>query len=449
MIEHARMVEDPTLEVRFLPSLAACALYGPTPVEVAEERCNELLVKADGDRRTMAIIQCVIAHLLAMQGRFEEARARYRRSRAMLEELGWRFHASLTSIDSGAVELLAGDFEAAEAELRGDLEVLQSMGERDYMPTIAALLSETLYQQGRLDEAEATTGLSEDSAAPNDVFSQYLWRSVRAKVLARRGDHVDAELLSKEAVRLIDSTDDPDSQGNARMDLAEVYALAGRTREAEHSLQQAAASLGSKGNVSRPSGHDGAGPSLHPRGDHRRRRVVRVRPAAYSARTEEGTMTQHDETNDPDLTPTLAETARRRADLHQALVALEEAISRPAVGRGPDWAKDVLRDLEELGRTIDEHVEVTERPGGLYDEIAAKSPRLSNNIGRLREEHPMLRDGTRELIERLRTTGVDDAWPLDQARDDLQRLLGRIVRHRQLGSDLVWEAYNLDIGGIE
>jgi len=28
-------------------------------------------------------------------------------------------------------------------------------------------------------------------------------------------------------------------------------------------------------------------------------------------------------------------------------------------------------------------------------------------------------------------------------------LLGQIVRHRQLGSDLVWEAYNLDIGGIE
>jgi len=27
--------------------------------------------------------------------------------------------------------------------------------------------------------------------------------------------------------------------------------------------------------------------------------------------------------------------------------------------------------------------------------------------------------------------------------------LGRIVRHRQLGADLVWEAYNLDIGGVE
>jgi hypothetical protein len=38
---------------------------------------------------------------------------------------------------------------------------------------------------------------------------------------------------------------------------------------------------------------------------------------------------------------------------------------------------------------------------------------------------------------------------LAEARNDLQRLLGRLSRHRQLGADLVWEAYNLDIGGIE
>ena len=36
---------------------------------------------------------------------------------------------------------------------------------------------------------------------------------------------------------------------------------------------------------------------------------------------------------------------------------------------------------------------------------------------------------------------------LDALRDDVQRLMGRIVRHRQHGSDLVWEAYAIDIGG--
>ncbi len=153
--------------------------------------------------------------------------------------------------------------------------------------------------------------------------------------------------------------------------------------------------------------------------------------------------------DDADLSPTLAETARRRADLREALVDVEQAISRPAVGREADWAKEVVLQLEGLAHAIEEHIEITERPEGLYDEISSKAPRLSTKIGRLREEHPALLNRTQQLIARLQTTGVGVAWPLEEARDDLQRLLGQIVRHRQLGSDLIWEAYNLDIGGIE
>jgi hypothetical protein len=65
---------------------------------------------------------------------------------------------------------------------------------------------------------------------------------------------------------------------------------------------------------------------------------------------------------DDDLSPTLAETARRRADLRDALVAVEQATSRPAVGRVPEWTKEVVLRLEGLGHAIDEHIEITERP---------------------------------------------------------------------------------------
>ena len=150
-----------------------------------------------------------------------------------------------------------------------------------------------------------------------------------------------------------------------------------------------------------------------------------------------------------EVTPTLAETARRRADLHHALVAVEQAISSPALGRESDWTKDVVRQLQDLSHTIAEHIEVTERPEGLYDEICGRAPRLTNNVERLREEHPELRDATVALTSKLETTAVGETWELSEARDELQRLLGRVVRHRQLGADLVWEAYNLDIGGVE
>jgi hypothetical protein len=152
---------------------------------------------------------------------------------------------------------------------------------------------------------------------------------------------------------------------------------------------------------------------------------------------------------DQDLSPTLAETARRRADLREALGDVEQAISRPAVGREHDWAKGVQIRLEGLAHAIDEHIEITERPDGLYDEISAKAPHLTTKMDRLRDEHPLLRERTQALVTKLQTTEIGPAWPLDEARNDLQRLLGQVVRHRQLGSDLVWEAYNLDIGGID
>jgi hypothetical protein len=155
-------------------------------------------------------------------------------------------------------------------------------------------------------------------------------------------------------------------------------------------------------------------------------------------------MADHEE-----LTRAFQEAARRRADLRHALVDVERAISSPAAGRLETWTGDVVKRLTLLRDSIDEHIEVTERSEGLYEEILHRAPRLSSQVDRLRAEHPALRTATADLIERLHSTSIGRDWPLDEARDDAQRLLGKIVKHRQQGADLVWEAYNLDIGGIE
>ena len=146
-------------------------------------------------------------------------------------------------------------------------------------------------------------------------------------------------------------------------------------------------------------------------------------------------------------TPTLEETARRRTNLYRAILELEQAAARPAVAREHVWAHGVIEVLKRLEIEIDEHIEITERAGGLYDEITKTAPRLTHTIDRLRDEHPQLRDTTRQLLARFLSTPLDAAWPVTDARDQIQRLLGQLVKHRQLGADLVWEAYNHDIGG--
>ena len=57
-----------------------------------------------------------------------------------------------------------------------------------WLSTVAGILAEAVYAQGRYDEAMRFTRISEELAGAEDVYSHVLWRSVRAKVLARRGE---------------------------------------------------------------------------------------------------------------------------------------------------------------------------------------------------------------------------------------------------------------------
>ena len=150
------------------------------------------------------------------------------------------------------------------------------------------------------------------------------------------------------------------------------------------------------------------------------------------------------------LTPALGEARKRRQTLHDAIVQLEMAISSPAAGRAPDGATQVTKAVVGVRDAFEQHVIVTEKPGGLYEEIMERAPRLAGTVKRLQDEHPTITESVAALVERLDAGEVEsDAWPPDNARNDLQRLIGAVVRHRQKGADLVWEAYNVDIGGTE
>ena len=93
------------------------------------------------------------------------------------------------------------------------------------------------------------TEQSEAIAAEDDVATQYLWRSVRAKLLARAGDHATAERLAREAIGIIEATQDPDSQGYAWVDLADVLRMAGSSDLAIEAARTAEARFEAKGNT--------------------------------------------------------------------------------------------------------------------------------------------------------------------------------------------------------
>lgn len=137
------------------------------------------------------------------------------------------------------MHLCLGDAVTAEKELRPGVDALAKIGEASHFSAISLVLSNALYLQGRYDEAEALTRQSEDACRPNDVYSHILWRSIRAKIFARREAFDDAERLAREALELARTSDFLLAHAYALADLAEVLELAGRRDEAAGALAEA------------------------------------------------------------------------------------------------------------------------------------------------------------------------------------------------------------------
>ena len=187
--------------------------------------------------------------LYAYAGRHAEAQGAIERSRRALLELGQRTVHAAMSMNAGWVALLAGEPERAEHELHSGAEVLEAAGETGFLSTVAAVLAEVLFRLDRGEEAEEWTLRSERATKPEDVTSQVLWRSTRAKVLARRGDATEALRLSAEAVEWTRRTDGLPFVGDTLAARGEALQLLGRTADARRALEEAVAVYERKGIV--------------------------------------------------------------------------------------------------------------------------------------------------------------------------------------------------------
>lgn len=138
----------------------------------------------------------------------------------------------------------------------------------------------------------------------------------------------------------------------------------------------------------------------------------------------------------------LARARQRRSDLHRALQELEEALASPVPGRSASWRADLTRVLERLIHAFRAHVEETEGRDGLLAQIVTEAPRLANPVERMKEEHVSL---SAEL-QRAKADAHAGVLSSGDVREELMGLCVKMARHRQAGSDLVYEAYTVDIG---
>ncbi|HZJ51848.1 MAG TPA: BTAD domain-containing putative transcriptional regulator [Actinomycetota bacterium] len=234
-LTHARRASDEDEERKILELYASSSLWGPTPVEEGIARLQDLRLRFGDNLLVEAGSLPRLAGFAAMQGRFDEARRLVSRSRALLDELGAGLMAEVT-VGAGIVELLAGDWAAAEKELRASYEAFERLGEVNARIVSASYLARALYEQGAYQEAETYVRRAEALTPDDDLAARIEWAPVAAKLLARSGDHAGAIELARAAVALAEGTDEIPAYAAALVDLSEVLEGAGEPAEAPRRL---------------------------------------------------------------------------------------------------------------------------------------------------------------------------------------------------------------------
>jgi len=151
-----------------------------------------------------------------------------------------------------------------------------------------------------------------------------------------------------------------------------------------------------------------------------------------------------------DTVPEVIEGVRsRRAGLRTAMSALERALAAPAVHRVDEWRQGVGESLAALHEVWTRHIVETEAPGAFLDELVDEAPRLSTPAARLRREHNEILGVINRAEKALDQVLLDEDHDVfvDTLRADLTEMLCALAHHRQRGADLIYAAYDVDIGG--
>jgi len=114
------------------------------------------------------------------------------------------------------------------------------------------------------------------------------------------------------------------------------------------------------------------------------------------------------------------------------------------VTAAPDaWILAVGGALSGLGRAWGEHVDFTEAPDGLFDELLDDSVEVAPEVDRLRRDHETVVAAMTRAQELLAspTAGPDDTKLLQT----LTGIAKQVDQHRRRGSDLLYQVYSVDV----
>jgi DNA-binding SARP family transcriptional activator/tetratricopeptide (TPR) repeat protein len=247
-LQHYKAADWPTSTC--LGELAAALHWGPTPVERAVERCEQLLRHEAKDRVGAAYITAFLGGLVAQRQEFGRGRQLVDEARVTFDDLGLsRAAATFSAQVLSEIEQLAGDLDEAERILRELVVQFERSNEFGRLASTAGELAYVLASQNHFEESADWTLIAERHSSADDLHAHIRWQPVRVLVHAWRGELAVAEKLSREIVLLADSTDDLNRRAIMHTCIGQALRLLDRSDGAMSELECALELYGLKGNI--------------------------------------------------------------------------------------------------------------------------------------------------------------------------------------------------------
>jgi class 3 adenylate cyclase len=251
-LDRARSMHDRYEEERLLGAICELAQWAPTPVLTGLTLCAELSERFTHNRGLLVPVLLTQARLAALGDDLGDAHSALDAARAVTSDLHLDLADAAIMAVSAQVASLAGEHGVAETSYRRSQALLLEMGQAGEARTFEACAARELYEQGRTDQAsQALDRLTSDSATL-DLRTQILTGSLRARIASTRGQHGRALDLAVATAGLAESTDDLCLQGDAHLDLAVVAHHAGDADQATAAARRAMDRYQAKG-ATRPA----------------------------------------------------------------------------------------------------------------------------------------------------------------------------------------------------
>jgi class 3 adenylate cyclase len=224
-----------------LANAPLAALWGPNPVPRAGGRCLDVVrllrITTDSPAVEATSTRCQ-AVLEAFRGRAPAARRMIDSARRTVTELGLRHALLEVEQFAGIVELVVDEPAAAEPHLLKAYNGFRRMGLDADTAETAALLGRACLALDRDAEADELCTESERLAG-HALKPSIAWRTLRARLLSRRGEHVEARRVAQAAVSLAERTDALVDHADACLALATVLGAAGDVTGARAAAERA------------------------------------------------------------------------------------------------------------------------------------------------------------------------------------------------------------------